>query len=164
MTDDDADRFLIRRADPTDIDRLVEFRAVMMSEMGEDVDSDPTWRTDAAAWFALRMEEPGTFAAFVADLPSSGVVSCAVGTVDDHAPSPRNRSGQRGEIANVVTSPEFRSRGLARACMRALLAWFTDETAATTVRLASTTDGETLYRSLDFTEPRDLILQVRLAR
>ncbi|GGJ42111.1 GNAT family N-acetyltransferase [Streptomyces brasiliensis] len=132
--------------------------------MGEDIDADPTWRGDAAAWFARRMKEASTFAAFVAELPGSGVVSCAVGTIDDHAPSPRNRSGQRGEIANVVTSPDFRSRGLARACMSALLTWFTDETAATTVRLAATSVGEALYRSLGFAEPRDLILQVRVAR
>jgi GNAT superfamily N-acetyltransferase len=161
---DDAHRFVIRRADPADIDLLVGFRALMMSEMGEEVDADPTWRSDAAAWFAHRMKEGDTFAAFVAELPDAGVVSCAVGTIDDHAPSPRNRSGRRGEIANVVTTPDFRGRGLARACMSALLTWFAEETPAMTIRLASTTDGEALYRSLGFAEPRDLILQVRLTR
>ncbi|MFR9793420.1 N-acetyltransferase family protein [Streptomyces sp. MB22_4] len=161
---DDAGRVLIRRAGAADIDRLVEFRALMMSEMGEDVDADPTWRGDAAAWFARRMEEPDALAAFVAEVPGAGVVGCAVGTVDDHAPSPRNRSGRRGEIANVVTSPDFRGRGLARACVSALLTWFADETTVTTVRLAATPDSETLYRGLGFTEPRDLILQVRVTR
>ncbi|MFE7165792.1 hypothetical protein [Streptomyces sp. NPDC057616] len=39
--------------------------------------------------------------------------------------------------------------------MSALPTWFTDETAATTVRLTATTDGETLYRALGFTDPRD---------
>jgi GNAT superfamily N-acetyltransferase len=160
---DDPGRILIRRADPGDIDHLVEFRALMMSEMGEDVDTDPTWRADAALWFDRRMKERSTFAAFMAELPRAGVVGCAVGTVDDHAPSPRNRSGLRGEIANVVTAPDFRSRGIARACMNALLTWFADETAATTVRLAATSGGEALYRGLGFTEPRDLILQVRMA-
>ncbi|MER6333099.1 hypothetical protein ABT298_28010 [Streptomyces sp. NPDC001034] len=91
---DDAGRVLVRRAGAADIDRLVEFRALMMSETGEDVDADPTWRGDAAAWFARRMKEAeaDTFAAFVAELPGAGVVGCAVGTVDDRAPSPRNRS------------------------------------------------------------------------
>ncbi|MFF8991224.1 GNAT family N-acetyltransferase [Streptomyces sp. NPDC014983] len=149
-----------------DIDRLVEFRALMMSETGEDVDADPTWRGDAAAWFARRMKgaEADTFAAFVAELPGAGVVGCAVGTVDDHAPSPRNRSGRRGEIADVVTSPDFRGRGLARACVSALLTWFADGTTVTTVRPAATSDGEALCRSLGFTEPRDLVLQARVAR
>ncbi|MEW2624178.1 GNAT family N-acetyltransferase [Streptomyces sp. NPDC048106] len=160
----DADGVRVRRAGPADIDHLVAFRALMMTEMGEDVDADPGWRADAAAWFARRMGQAGTFAAFVAELPASGVVGCAVGTIDDHAPSPRNRSGLRGEIANVVTSPGFRGRGVARACMGALLAWFADETAATTVRLAATSDGEALYRGLGFAEPRDLVLQVRVAR
>ncbi|HEY1174513.1 MAG TPA: GNAT family N-acetyltransferase [Phytomonospora sp.] len=162
-----ADQFLIRRADPADIGHLVEFRAVMMSEMGEDVDADPSWRDDAAAWFARRMKDESTFAAFVAcaaEPPDAGPVGCAVGTIDDHAPSPRNRHGLRGEIANVVTAPEFRGRGLARACVSALLTWFTDETAATTVRLTATADGESLYRALGFTDPRDRILQARLTR
>ncbi|GLX49322.1 hypothetical protein Shyhy01_22720 [Streptomyces hygroscopicus subsp. hygroscopicus] len=66
---DDAGRVLIRRAGAADIDRPVEFRALMMSEMGEDVDAGPTWRGDAAAWFARRMEEPDALAAFVAECP-----------------------------------------------------------------------------------------------
>lgn len=154
----------IRRAGPADIERLVELRAVMMTAMGEDVDADPTWRADAAAWFARRMADPATFAAYVAEAAGAGVVTCAVGTVDDHAPSPRNRSGQRGEIANVVTEPAYRGRGLARACLGGLLTWFAEETAATTVRLAATSDGEALYRGLGFAEPRDLILQLRVGR
>ncbi|MFD0327509.1 GNAT family N-acetyltransferase [Streptacidiphilus monticola] len=63
-----------------------------------------------------------------------------------------------------MTAPDFRGRGLARACTRALLTWFADATTATTVRLAATADGEALYRSLGFAEPRDLILQLRVVR
>jgi hypothetical protein len=42
---DAAVPFLLRRVDPAHIGRLVEFRALMMPEMGEDVDADPTWRS-----------------------------------------------------------------------------------------------------------------------
>lgn len=155
---------MIRRATPADIPALVEFRALMMTEMGEDFDADPTLRTDVSAWFERRMLRQDAFAAFVADLPDAGVVACAMGTVEDHAPSPRSRTGLRGELANVVTLPEFRRRGLARGCVEALLDWFARETPVATVRLAATADGVDLYRSLGFTEPRDVILQYRVPR
>lgn len=153
-----------RRAGLADIPRLIELRALMVAEMGDDFDSVPGLREAAAAWFARRMADPRGFAAFVAEVPGEGVVSCAIGTVEDHAPSPRSLSGLRGELANVCTERAFRGRGLARACVEALLAWFRDETDATLVRLAATEDGAPLYRSLGFVPPRDLILQLRLAR
>ncbi|MGW3268668.1 hypothetical protein [Streptomyces sp. NPDC001056] len=67
-------------------------------------------------------------------------------------------------MADVVTSPDFRGRGLARACVSALLTSFADGTTVTTVRPAATSDGEAPYRGLGFTEPRDLVLQVRVTR
>lgn len=157
-------RPVVRRAVPADAARLVDLRALMMTEMGEDVEADPSWRADAAAWFRRRMQDPAAFAAFVAEAPGTGIVGCAVGTLDDHAPSPRNRSGVRGEVSNVVTEPAYRRRGIARRCLDALLAWFEADTPARVVRLAATSDGEPLYRSLGFAEPRDLVLQRRVTR
>ena len=63
-----------------------------------------------------------------------------------------------------MTFPAFRHRGLARTCVEALLQWFDAETAVRVVRLAATADGEALYRRLGFREPRDLILERRMAR
>ncbi|MER6333098.1 hypothetical protein ABT298_28005 [Streptomyces sp. NPDC001034] len=48
--------------------------------------------------------------------------------------------------------------------MSAPLTWFADGTTVTTVRPAATSDGEAPYRGLGFTEPRDLVLQARVAR
>lgn len=155
---------LVRRAGAADIPRLVELRALMVREMGDDFDALPGLRDAAAKWFARRMAAPDAFAAFVTELPDVGVVSCAIGTLEDHAPSPRNPSGLRGELANVVTERGFRGHGYARACVTALIDWFIAETPALTVRLAATSDGAPLYRSLGFIEPRDLILQLALQR
>lgn len=154
---------VIRRARAADVPALVDLRAQMMRDMGADT-GDDSWRVDAAAWYRARLAEPTRCAAIIAEVPGDGVVACAVGTVDDHAPSPRNPSGLRGEIANVVTFPAFRRRGLARTCVEALLQWFDAEMAVRVVRLAATADGEALYRRLGFREPRDLILERRMAR
>lgn len=159
-----ASSVVARRAEVADIPRLVELRALMVASMGDDFDAVPGMRDAAAAWFARRLAAPEAFAAFVVEVADAGVVACAIGTIEDHAPSPRSPSGLRGEIANVCTFEAFRGRGFARACVEALLSWFRDETEATLVRLAATEDGASLYRSLGFAPPRDLILQLKLAR
>ncbi|MFD0327508.1 hypothetical protein ACFQZC_02945 [Streptacidiphilus monticola] len=45
------------------------------------------------------MKDPAAFAAFVAELPGAGVVGCAVGTIDDHAPARATAAG------NAARSP-----------------------------------------------------------
>ncbi|MGW3268667.1 hypothetical protein [Streptomyces sp. NPDC001056] len=109
---DDAGRVLVRRAGAAELDRLVEFRALMMSETGKDVDADPTWRGDAAAWFARRMKEAeaDTFAAFVAELPGAGAVDRAVGTVDDQ---PRVRATAAAGAARSPMSSRHRTSAAA---------------------------------------------------
>src|SRR5262249_16865989 len=115
--------------------------------------SDPLWQDKAAEWFARRLRDRDDFAAFVVDDPELGVVSCAVGICDRHAPGPANLSGVSGHVFNMSTDPRCRRRGYARACLEALLAWFREETEARVVRLNASSDGIALYRSLGFAEP-----------
>jgi GNAT superfamily N-acetyltransferase len=117
--------------------------------------ADPGWRDKAEAWFAQRLDDK--------DDPDLGVVSCAAGVCDRHAPGPGNPGGVQGLIFNMSTDPRCRRRGYARACLDALLAWFRDATEARVINLNATGDGIALYRSLGFTEPRYPVLQLRLA-
>jgi ribosomal protein S18 acetylase RimI-like enzyme len=156
---------LVRRATVGDAAALTELREVMLSDMGMLVDgTDPGWRDKAEAWFAGRLDDKDDFAAFVVEQPDLGVVSCAAGVCDRHAPGPGNPGGVQGHVFNMSTDPRCRRRGYARACLDALLAWFRDETEARLVKLNATGDGIGLYRSLGFTEPRYPALQLRLAR
>jgi ribosomal protein S18 acetylase RimI-like enzyme len=139
----------VRRAAAADAAALTRLRAVMLSEMGMlAAGADPGWQDKAEAWFAQDL----------------GVVSCAAGVCDRHAPGPGNPGGVQGLIFNLSTDPRRRRRGCARACLDALLAWFRDETEARVINLNATGDGIALYRSLGFTEPRYPALQLRLGR
>lgn len=143
---------VVRRATPDDAADLVRVRAWMFDGMGHDAgaDDDP-WRSEARDRFATWLADPGLAAAFVAVDPSDGVVAGAVGLVDRRIPSPGRLEDRGGRVLSVATHPEHRRRGLARACVGALLDWFEHEAGVPVVDLAASPDGEPLYRTLGFT-------------
>jgi GNAT superfamily N-acetyltransferase len=154
---------LVRRAAAADAAALTSLREIMLSDMGMvAAGADPSWRDKAETWFARRLDDKEDFAAFVVDDPDLGVVSCAAGLCDRHAPGPGNPGGVQGLVFNMSTDPRYRGRGYARACLETLLAWFRAETAALVINLNATGDGIALYRSLGFAEPRYPVLQLRL--
>jgi ribosomal protein S18 acetylase RimI-like enzyme len=152
----------IRRANPNDAESLVRLRGLMFAAMG-NVSSDPDarWRRVALEWFTGQLASPETFAAYVVDDPTAGVVATAAGTVFVHAPGPTDLTTVRGHLYNVSTDPGFRRRGLARACVVALMDWFRDEAGVGVVELHATDEGVDLYRSLGFTEARFPTLRFR---
>ena len=165
MDNAQAQLFAVRRGVAADAAALTRLRELMLSDMGTlAAGTDPSWRDKAQAWFARRLDDKDDFAAFVIEDPGLGVVSCAAGVCDRHAPGPGNPGGVQGLVFNMSTDPRFRRRGYARACLDALLAWFRDETEATVINLNATSDGTALYREVGFTEPRHPALQLRLAR
>ncbi|MFJ2091065.1 GNAT family N-acetyltransferase [Streptomyces sp. NPDC087901] len=154
----------VRRATLADVGALVRLRALMLADMGAEVGDDRApWRAGAARWFTERMPLSDEFAAFLVEDAELGVVACAVGACDAHAPSPANPSGLHGHVSNVSTDPRRRRRGHARACVEALLVWFHEEARVTVVNLNATGDGAGLYESFGFAPPRHPSLQLRTA-
>ncbi|GIG80677.1 N-acetyltransferase [Planotetraspora kaengkrachanensis] len=144
---------------------MVRLRALMLGEMGLDIGGrDAAWRHGAVSWFEERLKEPSRFAAFVADDPELGVVSCAAGICEDRAPSPTNAGGCHGHVFNISTDVRGRRLGYARACLVALLGWFRDETEVGVISLNATQDGMSLYRSLGFESPGHPPLHLRIDR
>lgn len=166
MTTASDDRTVrVRRAVPGDAGQLVRLRALMLADMGMDVGDDGAdWRAAAADWFVRRMRGADEFAAFVVDDLELGVVACAVGACDAHAPSPADPGGLRGHVSNVCTDPRRRRLGYARACVDALLTWFREETRVAAVGLHATEDAAGLYESFGFVPPDHPSLQLRMAR
>lgn len=151
-----------RRAMVDDVAGLVRLRAVMFEAMDIPTgDVDAPWRAAAHDWFVRQLDRPASFAAYVVDVPGEGPVSMAVGICDERAPSPRAAAGVRGHVSSVVTQDAHRRRGYADACLRALLAWFSEETAADSVELVATREGAAVYAALGFTERRAMRLTLR---
>ncbi len=155
----------VRRAGRDDAESLVRLRGLMLEAMGNDLGGpDARWRAVALEWFAGQLASPYTFAAYVVDDPDVGVVAGAAGNVQVHPPGPKDPTTARGHLYNVSTEPAFRRRGLARACVVALMDWFQDETAVGQVELHATDYGIDLYRGLGFTESKYPTLRFRTTR
>lgn len=155
----------IRRGTPADAEALTRLRALMLAAMGRDPGpAEAPWREVCRAWFATQLTSPATFAAFVATDPVRGVVAGAVGSCNPHPPGPGDPSTTRGHLFNVSTEPAFRRRGLARACVVALLDWYRDETAVGQVELHATPEGAGLYRALGFTGSSYPAQRLRITR
>ena len=152
----------VRRAGAEDAESLVRLRGLMLAAMGNDLDGP--WRAAAVEWFAGQLASPDTFAAYVVDDPDAGVVAGAAGNVYIHPPGPRDLTTVRGHLYNVSTESAFRRRGLARACVVALMDWFQDEAAVGQVELHATDDGIALYRDLGFIEARFPTMRFRTAK
>jgi len=160
-----ADTPIVRRATVDDAEALVRLRALMLKAMGTDAGpTDAPWWSSGRDWFVAQLASPYTFAAYVAELPGVGVVANAAGICNGHAPSPNDPSTVRGHLFNVSTDPAYRRRGLARACVVALLDWYRDETTAGQVELHATKDGDGLYRELGFLTSTYPAQRLRLER
>jgi GNAT superfamily N-acetyltransferase len=123
----------------------------MLEAMGMELGGeDAPWRDSALRYFTEQLAQPETFAAFVVDDPAVGVVAGSAGHVNVHPPSPKDLTTIRGTLYNVSTDPGFRRRGLATACVVALLDWFRDETDVGQIELHASPDGDSLYRALGF--------------
>lgn len=150
----------IRPAGLGDLAALVDLRDVMLTAMGVDTAGpDAPWRAASEGWLRSRLPEAAAFRAVVADVPGEGVVACAIGVREEFMPSPSSPTGGRGHLFNVATAPQHRRHGHARACVTAVVDWFTTDTDIRVVDLHATPDGTALYRSLGFAPPRFESLQ-----
>ncbi|HEX3787991.1 MAG TPA: GNAT family N-acetyltransferase [Pseudonocardiaceae bacterium] len=147
-----------RRATEQDAEELGRLREGMWAALNDDsTPSDSAWRQDGIYALRKRLAEPErTLTAYVVDQPDrpGGLAACVIGTIDARLPSPHNPGGQTGYVMSVSTDPEYRRRGYSRACMTALLAWFT-ERGITSISLNASAEGRPLYESLGFALTRD---------
>ena len=117
----------------------------MHRAMGDTLTDE--WRERCLADFRRRLPTDD-FVAFLVEVDGS-VVSCGVGWLEEHLPSPYQLDGRRGHVSSMSTHPDFRSRGYARIVMRALMAWFADRDIPR-VDLRATPYGKPLYESEGF--------------
>jgi GNAT superfamily N-acetyltransferase len=134
----------------------------MFQDMGHDTGAmDERWRDHNVEHFRARLLDIESFAAFVIDKPDRGLAACAVGWLNPHLVGLHNLSARTGYVANMSTDVAYRRRGYGQATLAALLDWLRS-TGVGRVNLHASPDGESLYRSLGFTEPQEPALTLRL--
>ncbi len=135
----------LRRATVDDAQALTRLRGVMHEAMGDGLSAE--WEAQCIADFRRRLASD-SFVAFVVE-EEGAVVSCGVGWIEEHLPSPYQLDARRGHISSMSTDPAYRSRGFGRMVMRALMEWFAS-LEIPRVDLRATASGQPLYESEGF--------------
>ncbi len=139
---------VIRSATLDDIDTLIDLRLTMFRAMGFD-DEAMLHRVGEACRDYFGQHLPtGQFRAWIAEAESEVVASIGLAR-HSIPPSPRNLVGLEGYLMNLVTLPEWRHRGIARALLTHVLGILREEDIPV-VSLHATADGRQLYENLGF--------------
>ena len=146
--------FTIRPAEAGDALFLADGWRAMIDEL----DMAPAgfvagWRERLAAFFASGLAA-GAHGWFVARSPDGSPVGCAGAMIGE---TTLLQVEPTATIAGVYVAPTFRRRGVARSLTEAATAW-ARRRGCRQVRLMASPQAEPLYRSLGFTEGRELIL------
>ncbi len=158
----------IRQAAVDEIERLVDLRMAMFDAMDLlDEENRERIRGDCCAYFeaTLPTEVFRVWIAVALDADESGIKPGAssdeAGTCDGELvgsiglvvhsipPGPSNRVGKEGYIMNLVTLPDWRRRGIARALLEHVFAVLRSE-GVPTASLHASRDGRNLYENLGF--------------
>ncbi len=143
---------VLRAARPEDAAEVARLAELMYRSLGVSLDDAvwERWRVSAVA--AVRARLGADLTVVVAEDPGAPghVVACGAGVVLRRLPGPAG-DARVGYVQWMSTEPAFRRRGLARAVLRALLAWF-EAQGVDNVELHASPDGDPLYRSEGFWE------------
>ncbi|TQL69791.1 acetyltransferase (GNAT) family protein [Nocardioides albertanoniae] len=139
---------IVRTAEERDLDTVVSLRAEMFAAMSVLAESSE-WQRNARTWFADRLDDPRCRIVVVE--VAGRVVSCALGTIRDAAPSPSAPRGSDILVSNVSTAPDARGRGHGRAAFDAVMAW-AQASGVERAELLATVDGREMYERAGFKE------------
>jgi len=152
-----SDEITIRQAAVAGVPDLVRLRRMMFEAMGFDDPAQLDAADAAAADYFAAAIPARRFYGWLA-VTSAGVAVGSGGVVvDQHPPGPSNLSGQIGYIMNVVTSPRYRRRGIARRIMQVMLRWLAEQ-GIQRVTLHTTDMGQPLYKELGFVGSNEMQL------
>jgi len=140
-----------RWATVEDVPELVRLREVMLDAMG--LGHDTSWPSGVERQLREGLADDRFFAAVVdADGEPGRLAGGGVGMVWERLGGPGD-PGRFGYVQSMATDPSWRRRGVARAVLELLLDGFRDR-GVVRVGLHYTAEGEPLYRSAGFVEPR----------
>lgn len=155
---------IVRRARADDAAEVLRLRQLMLESLTHGP-APAHWQSAALPGLRKKLADPdGDFAVFVAEHPyeEGRLGTMAAGTVDYRIGNPVAPLGNRGHVFGVVTAPDARRAGGARACTQALLGWFR-ERGVHQVDLNASQEAEPLYAALGFVRRTDPAMRLDLA-
>jgi len=143
----------VRPAHADDVEEIVRLAELMYRSLGIELPAERWERWRAAARRSVLARLGGDLTVVVAeDGGGSGrLVACGAGSIVDRLPHPSQEDPRVGYVQWMSTEPAHRRRGLGRAVLRALLAWY-EAHGVDTVELHASAGGAPLYRSEGFWE------------
>ncbi len=142
--------YLLRLTREEDIPALVTLRRGLLSAMRLHPEMKRDAWESAMVTYLREGFSSGNLRGVGAMDGENRMVACALGACEPVLPWPGNVRGVRGHLMNVATEPAHRGRGLATACSGAVLAWFDEFTAVTSVTLDSTPEATPIYERFGF--------------
>jgi GNAT superfamily N-acetyltransferase len=136
----------IRAATAADAVDLLTLWASLFDDGGDHPGA--TWQEHARGWFTRFVGEGSTAHFPVAEVDGN-VVATAIGTLELGVPNPQCPRGRTVRLANVVTSPEHRGKGLGTLLVRDVVEW-ARSIDADRVDLSATPDGQRIYEKAGF--------------
>ncbi len=147
----------IRAATAVDIPLLLRHRRMMWWDMGRRDEAALDLMDRAAGEYFATAVADGSYRGFLA-LDGKGKVVGGGGIVISAWPGiPGQRKPQRAMILNVYVEREYRRRGIARALMKAMIAWCRENDFAN-VGLHASDEGRPLYEQLGFKPTNEMRL------
>lgn len=144
---------VVRPAHADDVEGIVRLAELMYRDLGIELPAERWERWRAAARRSVLARLGADLTVVVAEDPggAGGLVACGAGSIVDRLPHPSQDDPRVGYIQWMSTEVAHRRRGLARAVLRSLLAWY-EAHGVDTVELHASPEGAPLYRSEGFWE------------
>ncbi|TGB08730.1 GNAT family N-acetyltransferase [Streptomyces sp. MZ04] len=118
------------------------------------------WLRQCTDDLAPRLTSTGDARAFLIQAPDGTLAACALGLISPVLPAPSYPRGRAARVQLVVTHPNFRRRGYARAVVAALLDHLTAED-TTLFELHTSPQAAPLYRDFGFSGSPALMRMTR---
>lgn len=145
-------RFMIQKAQESDIDALVKLRLAYLQEDHGSLDDRDAGIIAAKLPEYFRAHLNKDLFCYIAR-EEGLIVSCAFLLVIEKPMSPAFITGKTGTVLNVYTCPSYRHRGYAGFLMKKLIS-DAKGMDLSTVELKATDAGYALYRSAGFADDR----------
>lgn len=150
-----ASSFQIRRGTSADIPAIIRHRLGMFTEM--KIGDASTYEAYASEFteFVSQAMSSGTFHSWLAETHPGDIIAGGAILVVPWPANPKDRKQQRAYLLNVFTEPGFRSQGIARSLVQAILDWCRGQGFGS-VFLHASEAGRPLYESMGFRPTSEL--------